>query len=250
MKQQTIFACGLAALLTVTILRTALADEPAFNPDQWRSQADQFDAAIAADSKNVPLHSQRGDARFFLGQFESALADYDRMVALDAALDTSHWRRGIALFYAKKHDAAARQFERYHSFDNVDRENGIWRYLCQVKADGVEKARAGLLKYEKDDREPFGDVYRLFSGSIEPDAIIDRIEQSEISDDEREKRRFYAHLYIGLWHAVHDRPGQARPHLQRAVANTWAPAAGYGPRYMWHVGRLHYDLLSDSGGTK
>ena len=61
---------------------------------------------------------------------------------------------------------------------------------------------------------------------------------------EREKRLFYANLYIGLWHAVHDRPGEAQPFLHNAVNNTWAPTAGYGPHYMWHVGRVHHNLIS------
>ena len=36
---------------------------------------------------------------------------------------------------------------------------------------------------------------------------------------------------------------EASKHLHKAVANPWAPTAGYGPEYMWHVGRVHYDLL-------
>ncbi|MFT5324709.1 MAG: hypothetical protein ACI8P0_002573, partial [Planctomycetaceae bacterium] len=27
------------------------------------------------------------------------------------------------------------------------------------------------------------------------------------------------------------------------TANEWGPNGGYGPRYMWHVGRVHLDLL-------
>ena len=231
-------------LVLATLVSPANAEDPAFDAKQWRSKADQLTEEISKNPGSLPLYSRRGDARLFLGEFKAAVADYDKMVELDASVDASHWRRGIALFYARQYDAAARQFERYHSFDDVDRENGIWRYLCQVKADGVEKAEAGLLKYEKDDREPFGDVYRLFAGTIKPEAIVERIEREEIGETEREKRRFYAHLYIGLWHAVHGRPQAAMPHLKRAVENTWGPTAGFGPNYMWHVGRLHYDLLS------
>ena len=214
------------------------------------NSVERLTTAIKENPKNVGLYSRRGDAHFFLGQFAEAVDDYDQMVTLEPSEDASHWRRGIALFYAKRFDEAARQFERYHSFDNVDRENGIWRFLCQVKADGLDKAHAGLLKYEKDDREPFGDVYRLFAGTIEPDAILEHIQQAEVEDSERQKRLFYAHLYIGLWHAVHDRPEEAKPHLRQATENPWGPAAGYGPRYMWHVGRLHYDLLSKTDPPK
>ena len=65
----------------------------------------------------------------------------------------------------------------------------------------------------------------------------------DIDDDEREKRHFYAHLYIGLNHALEGQDKAAVEHLAKSTANRWGPRAGYGPHYMWHVGRLHYDLL-------
>lgn len=200
--------------------------------------------AIKENPRDIQAYSRRGDAYFFAGEFEKAVADYEKMVELNPDLDRSHWRRGIARFYAGEFQKAARQFEIYHTFDNVDRENGIWRFFSQAKAYGMKKARAGLLKYEKDDREPFPDVYRLFAGDITPEKILSRIEQAEISDDEREKRRFYAELYIGLNHVIEEKPEAAVPHLHKAVANRWAPSSSYGPRYMWHVGRVQYDLLT------
>ncbi|MCA9075186.1 MAG: hypothetical protein KDA93_09140 [Planctomycetaceae bacterium] len=230
-------------LLTITSVRLN-ADERTFEPSRWQARVASLTKSLEAAPDDVDLLSSRGDAYFFLGQFDASAGDYDRMVQLDESRDASHWRRGIAWFYAGEFEKAAGQFERYHSFDNVDRENGIWRYLCQVKAHGVETAEQGLLKYEKDDREPFGDVYRLFSGDIAPETILTRIKMADIADGEREKRLFYANLYIGLWHAVHDRPGEAQPFLHNAVNNTWAPTAGYGPHYMWHVGRVHHNLIS------
>ena len=206
-------------------------------------------AEIAAQPDKLELYSQRGDALFFLGRSTEAVADYDRMVELDAKQDASHWRRGIALFYAEKYAQAAGQFERYHSFDNVDRENGIWRYLSQVKAYGRERARQDLLKYEMDDRDPFPDVYRLFAGMIMPDEILQHITDARIDDPEREKRLFYAHLYVGLNCAIEEQPEAAREHLAKAAASTWAETAGYGPRYMQHVARLHRDLL-DAAAAK
>lgn len=200
---------------------------------------------LEADPRKIEALSRRGDALFFQGKFREALDDYDRMLNIDPSLEKSHWRRGIAVFYAGDYAKAARQFDAYHSFDQVDRENGIWRYLSHHKAFGKEKARAELLKYEKDDREPFPAVYRLFAGTITPDEILKQIREARVSDTEREKRLFYAELYIGLNEAVEGRPESALPHLRAAVANTWAPTAGYGPAWMWHVGRLHYELLAE-----
>lgn len=205
---------------------------------------------IAKDTDSVENFSARGDALFFLGRFDDAVSDYERMVELKPDLAKSHWRRGIAYFYANRPKDAAHQFEIYHTFDDVDRENGIWRFFSQVRANGLEKAREGLLKYRKDDREPFPAVYRLFEGKTTPAEILDGIQKAEIKKDQREMRLFYAQLYIGLNDAVENKPDEARAHLKEAVANTWGPVAGYGPTYMWHVGRVHYDLLRQQAEKK
>lgn len=239
---------GLATQLSFSV--TAAEDHPL--PDKKRKELTaKLQATIAkttkqieADPNQVSLYSQRGDARFFAGDFPGAVADYEKMVELNPQLASSHWRRGIAYFYAKQYKKAANQFEIYHTFDDVDRENGIWRFFSQAKAYDLKKAREGLLKYEKDDREPFPDVYRLFAEEITPEKILERIREAKISDEEREKRLFYAHLYIGLNHALHDRDNPAQKHLAEAIKNEWPQDAGYGPNYMWHVGRVHYDLLA------
>ena len=237
--------------LLIACLVTSSAEE-AKKPVPW-SDADRKKLVAEEESltkriekapKDEHFHSQRGDVRFFLGRFEKAVADYEKTVELRPSLEASHWRRGIAYFYAGEYKKAAHQFEIYHSFDNVDRENGIWRYLSQFKAHGRKKAREGLLKYEKDDREPFPDVYKLFSGDItDPKKIIERIEIAEFIDAEREKRLFYAHLYCGLNEAIEGRDKTALEHLRAATNNRWGQKAGGGPKYMWHVGRVHHERL-------
>ncbi len=208
------------------------------------SEIKNLTSKIEGDLKNVNLYSRRGDAYFNSGQFENAVSDYSKMVELDSQTDTSHWRRGIAYFYTEEFDKAAAQFDRYHSFDNVDRENGIWRYLSHYKSKGKEAARKELLKYDKDDREPFGDVYQLFAGTMTAEQILSKIKTAEISNSEREKRYFYALLYVGLNDAVEGRAKTAEKYLTQAAENTWAPKAGYGPHYMWEVARLHALKLS------
>ncbi|MEW4530962.1 hypothetical protein [Maioricimonas sp. JC845] len=255
MRSRAFVALSLCLLLAGNGLSRA---EPPPLPDAERAQLEerlqtQLAAAsrvIEAEPEQLAGWSSRGDARFFLGDFDGAVADYSRMVELTPSVDASHWRRGIAYFYADQFEKAAGQFERYHSFDNVDRENGIWRYLSQHKAYGREKAREGLLKYEKDDRQPFPDVYRLFAGKITPEEILANIAAADVSDNERDKRLFYAHLYIGLNHAVEGDKAAARTHLAKAVSNTWPRRAGYGPNYMWHVARLHYDQLTAPAGRR
>ncbi len=250
------------ALFSMAFANLVLADEPKpleppLSVEQRTVLTKTFEKSLAeanklveADAKNTNAFSRRGDAYFFLGRFDEAVADYDQMVKLDEKLGDSHWRRGIAYFYAGRFKDAAAQFESYHSFDQVDRENGIWRYLSQHKAYGQKKAREGLLKYEKDDREPFPSVYKLFAGTMTPQQILDAIDKAEIGKDEREKRLFYAHLYIGLNHAVEGEDAAAQRHLRLSTLNTWGPTAGYGPSYMWQVGRLHEELLRTKPAKK
>ena len=70
------------------------------------------------------------------------------------------------------------------------------------------------------------------------------IADAKIPDEDREARTFYASLYVGLDAAVKGDDAKARAHLRRATASPWPIEAGYGPRYMWHVGRLHFESLS------
>ena len=239
-----------SCLGALILLAGAHPDDHPLSAERREAMAASFVALIAegteaikANPKDVDAYSRRGDGYFFRGRFKEAVADYEKMVELEPGFEKQHWRRGIAYFYAGEYKKAARQFEVYHSFDNVDRENGIWRFLSQAKAYGIDKAREGLLKYKKDDREPFPSVYKLFAGKIKPVEILEEIRSAKISDEEREKRLFYANLYVGLNSVIEENPKEAAKRLRAAVANTWGPKAGFGPTYMWHVGRVHYELL-------
>lgn len=241
-------SCCICVMVLVVVSLVAQAEDP---PRAWTeddqagltalqtARVKEVTLEIDREPKSVDLYSKRGDAYFFLGEFAKSVADYEKMVELDETLAAGHWRRGIADFYAGKFKEAAAQFELYHSFDDVDRENGIWRYLSQVKAYGRDKAREGLLKYKKDDREPFPAVYQLFAGKLTPDEILKQIREAKIDDTERAKRLFYAELYIGLNYDVEKEPRKALEHLLAATAITWPRTAGYGPSYMWNVGRVH-----------
>lgn len=247
-------------ILVLTISSLAIAAEAPEAPlppervermqKSFEKSAAELTEQIATLPKDIDLYSKRGDALFFQGKFADAVADYDKMVDLDEKLAAAHWRRGIAYFYAEDYDKAAHQFEIYHTFDNVDRENGIWRYLSQVKSLGRDEARKGLLKYAKDDREPFPSVYKLFAGEITPQEILDDIAAAELTKEDRAKRLFYAELYIGLNYFVDDEPEAAQQHLAEAVKNEWGRKAGYGPNYMWHVGRLQEHILRTSAEKK
>ena len=242
--------CTFSCLLWNVLFSPVLADNHPL-PEKTRSEirhrlenrVAEINEQLKTSSNSITLISARGTAYFHLAQFDLAIADFDRMIELNPKLDSSHWRRGIALYYVKRFQESAEQFERYHSFDNVDRENGIWRYLAQVKASGLQMAEKELLKYTKDDRKPFGDVYAMFAGKLSDQQVLLRINESPDSAPEKLKQRFYAHLYIGLYSHAKGDTETAEKQLREAVANQWGQQASGGPGYMWHAARVHYNLL-------
>jgi lipoprotein NlpI len=212
---------------------------------ELEGQLKALPAIVDTEADAVGKYSRRGDLHMFLGKFAEAESDYKKMSMINPDLDASHWRLGIAMYFAQHPEDAAAQFDKYHSFDNVDRENGIWRYLSHRAAFGKEKAREQLLKYEKDDRPPFREVYQLFEGTMTAAQVLQSI-SPDLPESSRKSRLFYAQLYVGLNDAVEDKPESALKALREAVKNDWPREAGFGPEYMWHVGRLQYLRLKSA----
>ncbi|MFO1092709.1 MAG: hypothetical protein U0992_05245 [Planctomycetaceae bacterium] len=135
-----LLALTLMAGLAQHLLAAANPSPEERDRQQLQQSVDKLATAIKTDSENDDLYSQRGDALFFLGDFKEAVADYDKMVALETR------PRRLALAPASLTSTpggyadAAAQFDRYHSFDNVDRENGIWR--LPVPVDGQRPRRS------------------------------------------------------------------------------------------------------------
>ena len=209
----------------------------------FRRILDETPPPNASTPDSVSAHSRRGDALFFLAEYKPAVDEYQAMVRLDPKLDASHWRLGIALYFAGQPKEAARQFDKYQSFDDVDRENGIWRFLCHHRAFGAERAAKQLLRYAKDDREPFPVVYRLFDGSLTPEEALKRIPET-LPAIERDKQLFYTELYIGMLKTVQGDTAAAQMNLHHATSRKWPRTAGFGPNYMWHVARLQWNELA------
>lgn len=205
------------------------------------SRAEKLNAErIQAEPKKVDAYSRRGDARLFLGNFAGAAEDYEKMIQLDPSLDVSHWRLGIAYYYLNRFDKAAHQFEIYHNYDDVDRENGIWRFMSQTRNQNMEAARKNLLKYKKTDRPPYPQLYALYAGEIGPEEVFAKIKAAEFTKAYEIRVRFHADLYVGIHHELNGRNKEALRHLRAAAANEYGRATG---TYMWQVARLHYDLF-------
>ena len=236
-----------ASLLLAISLVGLSAVEPAPWPE-WRApvvtkleeQLKGLDAAVAASPDSSALLSQRGDCHLFLGRFTEAVADFEKMIALDPAADAPHWRLGIAYYFAGDFAKSARQFEKYHAYDGHDRENGIWKFLAQVRVDGIEKARADMLLYTQFDRKPFPALYEMFAGKRTPEEVLAGIRDKGLEDNPQVF--FFGNYYAGLGQAVLGRKEQALVLLEKAVSLPAARSRS-GPGYMWQVARLHWERL-------
>ena len=213
---------------------------------EYSEMAAALTERIKSAPESIGLYSERGDCYMFLGEFEKCEADYEKMIALDSQLFAPHWRLGIAYYYTGKFEKSAKQFEAYHGYNDRDRENGIWEYMARAHVTGLKAARATMLRYELFDREPFPQMYAMFEGkdSTGGDGILKAInEAKEISDTERQRRLFFAQLYVGIYKELTGETQAALNLLREAAASKWGQTASGGPTYMWQVARLHFEQL-------
>ena len=217
------------------------ADERAKMLAEFTAQIVQLDAAIKAAPESMRLYSQRGDAHLFLGHFAESVADFEKMIALDPAQDAPHWRLGIAYYFNEAFAKSSKQFVKYHDYDGGDRENGIWKFLGDVKVAGIESARKTMLNYTRFDREPFPALYAMFASGTTDDLFAE-MKMKELTTND--SVMFFANYYAGLNEGILDHRERAQELLHKAVAGGWKARGGSEPSYMWQVARLHYETIS------
>jgi lipoprotein NlpI len=194
--------------------------------------------AIEQTPDSVSLLSRRGDLRQFLGQFAAAIADYQKMIKLDPTQDAPHWRLGIAYYFNGEFENGSRQFEKYHLYDGRDRENGVWKFLCDARSKGLDEARRLMLVYTRFDRHPFPSVYEMLEGKRSPEAVLDAAQSSE--GKQNPQVLFFAKYYAGVYHAIVGETARGANLVREAVALFNQNTAGNGgPGYMWQIARLH-----------
>jgi len=229
------------AAITLLLGSAAFAadPDPAWRARQMTELADDYKAAndeVTQLPNSVEALSHRGDLNLFLGHFPEAVADFEKMIALDPAQDAPHWRLGIAYYFDGQFAKSVRQFEKYNAYDGRDRENGIWKFLGQAKAEGLEKARQEMLTYKQFDREPFPELYAMFAGQRTPDDVLAEIERKE---PENHVVLFFVRYYAGLGEEMLGHRERALELLRQAVEDPEARKVGY----MWQVARLQWERL-------
>ncbi len=193
--------------------------------------------SLKLQPKQAEALDHRGSVQFKLGRIKEALADFDRFLELQPQAKPGHWRRGIALYYAGRYDEGSKQFQAYEKVDTNDVENAVWQFICAARVEGVDKARANLLKIGHDRRVPMMVVYDLFAGKAKPEDVLAAATAGKPTEHELKLRLFYAHLYLGLYYESMGKAELAREHLTKAAKEHYVPG------YMGDVARVHVQLL-------
>jgi lipoprotein NlpI len=175
-------------------------------------------------------YQARGLVHFKMGKITESIADFDRFIERKPAAKVSHWQRGISYYYAGRFDDGRKQFEGYQKFDSNDVENAVWRFMCMVRQDGLDKARKAILKIGNDRRVPMRQVYDLYKGDLKAADVL--------SAANADNELFYAHLYVGIYHDLLGDKKKALEHLNKATEDY---RIGH---YMWDVARVHRDILA------
>lgn len=203
---------GFAALvLSLGFFGSALANESNTTPPE----AALAPFANLTPESPSPRHHQRAEILFRLGKFPESVADYETATRAGEPHDgDSCWELGLAHYYAGDFAKGAAQFARYHEVGPADVENGIWHFLCLAKAEGVEKARAAMVKYTRMREAPFPALWTLYRG----EGSVEAVHESIADALPRETSRFYAHYYVGKFHEANGDTEKALEEIRRALA--------------------------------
>lgn len=203
-----------------------------------------YDRALKIDPELAEAYQHRGSEQFRRGKIAESLSDFDAYLKRRPEEAPGHWQRGISLYYLGRYDEGRRQFSAYEAKDTNDVENAVWHLMCAARADNIEKARKGMLKIGKDLRVPMMVVYDLFKGTATPADVEAAMEGGEVDKAERNRRRFYGNLYLGLYYDMTGDKKKALAHLELAAGKF------RDPQYMADVARVHADLLKKEDGKK
>ncbi|MEN9573823.1 MAG: hypothetical protein RL514_1678 [Verrucomicrobiota bacterium] len=198
--------------------------------------AADYSEILKLDPKAQAAWQARGEAYFKLGKIAESIADFDQFLKLVPDQKPQHWQRGISLYYAGRFKDGKEQFEIHQTVNSNDVENAVWHFLCAARADGVDKARKGLIPIEGDGRVPMAQVHQLFAGKAKPEDVLAAAKAAPAQTRTGEPL-FYAHLYLGIYFEALGDAKQARDYIFKAAER--ANENGY----MGDVARIHAEIL-------
>jgi lipoprotein NlpI len=169
----------------------------------------------------------QAEVDFAAGRIEASVDGFDRLARLVPEVGPVLWQRGIGLYELGRFDECAAQFAANATVNPTDLENATWHFLCLAQAGTPEAARAALLPAGPDPRVMRTTIFEMVRGAMTPDEVI---EQAYLPI-----RRFYAHLYVGLYLEATGDPEAGRAHIEAAASDDYREYGGF----MNVVARVH-----------
>jgi lipoprotein NlpI len=195
-----------------------------------------YDQALELDPSLAAAWQNRGILQFKLGHIDKSIHDFNQFLKLMPAQAPYHWQRGICLYYAGRFEEGRKQFELHQTVNANDVENAVWHFLCVVRLNGLQKARATLIPIREDARVPMMQIHALFAGVAKTEDVLNATRAGEPDSRELKRRQFYAHLYLGLYEEAIGNETQAQVYITKAVQEY------QGADYMSDVARVHLTL--------
>ncbi len=215
--------------VTALYLRSVAYDQQ----QEFSKAIADLDQMIKLNPDTSSVYQTRGLIHFKNGQAKESVLDFDRFLKSQPQHEPAHWQRGISYYYTKEYEKGVRQFRLYQPVGPTDVENAIWHFLCNAGEIGVKKAQGEIIEV-KGDRRPWAmSVYQLFQGKLTPDQVIKIVNEKSRSKAELSHNLFYAHLYVGLFYDVQNRPQEAKAQIEIACKDHMIT------HYMGDVARVH-----------
>jgi len=180
-----------------------------------------FAGATPAEAAN-PV--REGMSAFAAGRVEEAIKLYDSAIESNPGTRPYLWQRGLALYYADRFADGADQFAADVAVNPNDTEEQIWHLLClsQIKEGGLPAARPSRLTVGTDRRPVMRAVQKLFlSGDAD-----DEKQLAAIARDGDVGSKFYAALYLSLYHESLGDAKAARQRMVEALGTEYARGGG------------------------
>lgn len=181
--------------------------------------------ALAANPAEAANPVRQGMAAFADNRVAEAIDLYDSVIAQNPAYKPYLWQRGLALYYADRFADGAEQFAADVAVNPNDTEEQIWHLLClaQLKDGGLAAARPLKLTVGTDRRPVMRAAQKLFlSGDGEDERALSAFTQDAADPGSR----FYAALYLSLYHESMGDRGAAETRMREAVATAYATGGG------------------------
>lgn len=119
-------------------------NDPARAREIYRKALDELGLSLRADPFSSLAHELEGLVRFYLGEFDRAIASLDRAIEIEPGLVTAYYNRGLVLFARGEPARALADFERAEGMRPGPLDSKFLRARCMAMIGRVEEARSIL----------------------------------------------------------------------------------------------------------